>query len=296
MHFPYTAKSYAKINLALRVLGRREDGMHELSSLMVPVALCDHLRFALSQEFCYQGPPELDGEHNLIYRAWDLLRREYGIQGLTVEHDKRIPMGAGLGGGSSNAATTLIAACHLYGLRPGLSGLSRLAAELGADVPFFIESVPALASGIGERLQPVVLPEFALVLLMPPGSNATALVYRHLGLERGQRTGAVPLQLPAQMRYGDLLELAHNDLEPAARCIQPDLPELRAELERAGADRALMSGSGSSLFGLFATLERANAAVQDLRARLPQVSVEAVAPLPCLPENTDMLDSSQRSC
>jgi len=177
----------AKVNLVLRVLGRREDGYHEIASLMQSISLFDELDFSPHQRGiilrCPGNDLPTDGR-NLVYRAAAAFFRRTGIAGgVKIELRKRIPMAAGLGGGSSDAAATLSALNELYGAPLPAAELSSLAASLGADVPFFLFGPRAWAFGIGERLEPAApLPPFHLVLLHPPFEVPTGPVYQGLNL------------------------------------------------------------------------------------------------------------------
>lgn len=283
MSFPYTARSYAKVNISLRITGRRADGYHLLYSLMVPISLHDTLRFRPSSNgFQYHGPAHLDNTDNLIYRAWKILDTRYGIGGVEVEHDKVIPLGAGLGGGSSNAATTLTALANMHGLHVPIPELQAIALTLGADVPFFIEAVPALAEGIGEILSPVKLPPFGLVLINPGVEIPTHSVYSKLGIPL-QSTVQAPEKIEGVLNYDKLVSLCYNELEQAAQELLPNLNALKQYLIKAHADTAAMSGSGATVFGIFKSDAEATQAADTLQKQLPNMFVQAFKILPSLP-------------
>ncbi|MGC9530084.1 MAG: 4-(cytidine 5'-diphospho)-2-C-methyl-D-erythritol kinase [Candidatus Bipolaricaulaceae bacterium] len=254
--------AYAKLNLTLRVVGRRPDGYHLLESLMTAVELADLLelrprptavRLAGRRGPC---PPE----ENLAVRAAELLRSSTGVDaGVEITLEKNIPPGAGLGGGSADAAAVLAALNRLWGLNLGTGQLQRLGASLGADVPFFLGPSPAWAEGIGDALTTAVTPlPAAFLVLVPPFACPTGEVYRtydQLGL---------PLSSSGPSPQGLCL---HNDLWPAACRVRPALSRYRARLEAVCED-ALgvgMTGSGSALFAAFADRAAALAAGRRLR-------------------------------
>jgi 4-diphosphocytidyl-2-C-methyl-D-erythritol kinase len=249
----------AKLNLCLYLGGRRPDGLHELCSLFEPLELADLIEVtpaAADEVLC----PGVDGE-NLAARALAALREHgWDREPLRVEIEKRVPVAAGLGGGSADAAAILRLAAG------EVADLSRLAAELGADVPSQLRPALALVRGAGERVEPLPEPvEHAVVLLPGGGGLSTAEVFAEadrLGLGRSDAeldelagrlrevagAGASPLDYP---------ELLVNDLEPAALSLRPAIGEALAALRRAGAPVAILSGSGPTAVGLFGDLASA---------------------------------------
>ncbi|MBC7221612.1 4-(cytidine 5'-diphospho)-2-C-methyl-D-erythritol kinase [Candidatus Bipolaricaulota bacterium] len=256
-----TILAYAKLNLFLRVTGRREDGYHLLQSLFCAVDLADEIVLeALPRGIELAAPPELGPvERNLAYRAACLLLEgtELGV-GITLK--KKIPPGAGLGGGSSDAAAVLVGLNTLYGLGKSNEELMALGAKLGADAPFFFGKSPAWVEGIGERVYPAkisVPPAFLLVI--PPFSCATEKVYKAFD-ELG-----IPLSSPGPLpRVPPFV----NDLWPAAAHLYPELSRLRAMLEEVPSLGVGMSGSGSTLFLAFSSLDEAEKARAELSGRL----------------------------
>jgi len=265
-------KAYAKINLGLRVLRQREDGYHEILSLMQTIGLADELELILEEErgekpvMVEIEPPllEAEGEANLVHRAAVMFldMAEPALRPpVRIRLRKRIPVGAGLGGGSSDAAATLAGLDRLLKLELPQDRLAGLAAELGSDIPFFLEGGTCLVRGRGEwveRLPP--LPRYHLVLLLPPFSLPTAEVYRKFddldvdsGREDEETLWARPLQPPA----GHL----RNDLEEAALALRPELKEYRLFLERTGPAFFGMSGSGPAWFAGFTERERERASI-----------------------------------
>lgn len=263
----------AKLNLTLRVLGRRTDGYHEIISIMVPVGIFDELdlhtvpgsRILLQCE----GVPSPQGEENLVYRAAQEFCAKTGIAcGIQVRLFKGIPVAAGLGGGSSDAAATLLALNRMF--RPGLSrsGLVGLAASLGADIPFFLDSRPSVARGIGEILAPIEdWPKFWYVIVVPQVQVSTAWAYSQLDAkeltpERDDRIVTILGHLRTDVRY-----VLENDLEIVTASRFPIIHDIKKSLEDAGAEGALMSGSGPSVFGVFRSEDHA---VQAKSLLLPQ--------------------------
>lgn len=260
----------AKINLGLEILRRRADGYHDINTVFAAVGIFDEItlhRRADGLITCrVEGDPELEaGEDNLCVRAARALQAASAddSHGLDITLLKRIPMGAGLGGGSSDAAAVLAGAARLWNLRPEQGLLLDIAAGLGSDVPFFLRGGLAQAASRGEILAPVDL-EFPYgVLLVNPGIHVpTPWAYRAVG-----RTGERPAtDLVRHLRdaaddAGLLREHITNDFEAAVFAEHPVLPELKRRLYDAGAVLALMSGSGSTMFGLFSTVQAAEQAV-----------------------------------
>jgi 4-diphosphocytidyl-2-C-methyl-D-erythritol kinase len=252
----------AKLNLCLFLGPRREDGLHELCSLFEPLALADAIEVSEADrdEVLCEG---VDGE-NLAARALAALReRGWGRGPLRIEIGKRIPVAAGLGGGSADAAAVLRLAAG------EVADLEELAAELGADVPSQLDPALALVRGAGERVARLPDPEPHAVVLLPGGGGlSTAEVFAEadrLGLGRGaEELEALAQRLLTAAGAGalplDYAELLENDLEPAARALRPDVDEALGALREAGAPLALLTGSGPTAFGLFADLAAARAA------------------------------------
>ncbi|MFH1913767.1 MAG: 4-(cytidine 5'-diphospho)-2-C-methyl-D-erythritol kinase [Pseudomonadota bacterium] len=253
----------AKINLFLRVLGLRDDGYHELHTLFHPVeGLCDTLVAEPGPDGDFflrcPGHPNLEGPSNLVYQAWKAYGEATGLRtGLFVTLTKRIPMGGGLGGGSSNAAAMLRHLQSLAGERAlDWENLITLAARLGADVPFFLMDGPAEAKGIGERLTParVDLSGLTLVLACPDLHVDTAWAFRAFDAARSTPGAWESLTTHALDTKNaspvSPLPVA-NDLEPVVFQAHPMLRKIKEKLIRVGASAVAMSGSGACLFGLF---------------------------------------------
>ncbi len=234
-----TVLAYAKLNLSLRVMGQRADGYHLLQSLMVAVDLADELHMERRPQGVELVASSALGplEQNLVYKAAQLLHHRFG-HGVRITLVKKIPVGAGLGGGSSDAAATLAGLNLLWDLKLAPEELRAMAAHLGADVPFFLGPSPAWVEGIGEQVQPVPmdLPP-AFVIVVPPFGCPTPEVYRAydrlgLGFARPSAPGDAWI----------------NDLWPAAVVVRPELVALRVQVEQVAGRKAHLSGSGSALF------------------------------------------------
>ncbi len=258
----------AKVNLYLRVLGRRADGYHELVTVMQPLSLGDRLTVTPGGEglrFICEHPEAPQGPENLVWRAAQVFQEETGIQvaaRLTLQ--KKIPVAAGLGGGSSDAAGALQALNLLYGFPLEGPRLHSLACRLGADVPFFLGRGPAVGRGIGADLSPMSLPPYNYLLLNPGVALSTRWVYENLDLARLE--GAPP---PDSWDPVHPERWVHNDLSGVAVRRFPELAELKDRLRQAGAVTQSVSGSGPTVFGLFATWEAAREAARVLRRSFP---------------------------
>jgi 4-diphosphocytidyl-2-C-methyl-D-erythritol kinase len=246
----------AKVNLFLEVVGKRADGFHAVNTLMLAVSLVDSLDFALDGDDEIEltcSDPALDaGPENLVMRAAELLRRHTGCRaGARIRLTKRIPMQAGLGGGSSDAATTLVGLNRLWGLGLRVEELAVLAATLGSDVAFFLHPPVAWCTGRGEEVSPRPIGRsLHFVLVCPAFGLATAEVYRGVEVPAAPRNGAA---IQAALADGDVAELGrllHNRLQEPATRLRPDLTALLARLAATRPAGCLLSGSGSAIFAL----------------------------------------------
>jgi 4-diphosphocytidyl-2-C-methyl-D-erythritol kinase len=262
-----TKASPAKVNLYLRVLRKREDGYHDILSLMQKISLSDELTFATTGSGIAVRCPGTtlpEGEGNIVYRAaaafFSLIGRSPGIE-ITIR--KRIPIAAGLGGGSSNAATTLMTLNEMYGSPVTRDELMKIGTGLGADVPFFIFGKTAWACGIGDRLQESPLyPPLWFVLINPGFEISTKMVYQ--GLNLGLTKQGINYSIPRFSTTEDLIRGLTNDLESVTTRLHPVLDQIKALLLKSGARGALMSGSGPTVFGVFTDRESAVRAEKDL--------------------------------
>jgi 4-diphosphocytidyl-2-C-methyl-D-erythritol kinase len=269
---PVRVRAHAKINLDLRVLGTRLDGYHELRTVFQSIALHDVLTIVPREgpfaiECATAGVP-LD-RSNLIWRGaqalWRAARRAGDVRDVAVRLDKRIPLQAGLGGGSADAAAALIGLSRAWGLGVRPAQLTDVAASLGADVPFFLTGGTALGLGRGEEIYPLVdLPRHWIVLLVPGFGVSTVDAYAWYDADRELDRAVVrePQHVPGPWpsRAAQMI----NDLEPPIARRHPEIDHLKAALRRTGALAAAMSGSGSAVFGLFQRSAEARAAVSRL--------------------------------
>ncbi|MDL2221930.1 4-(cytidine 5'-diphospho)-2-C-methyl-D-erythritol kinase [Parabacteroides sp. OttesenSCG-928-N08] len=243
----------AKINLGLYVVEKRPDGYHNLETIFYPIPVKDALEVVTAERdsFTQTGIPiEGDPSTNLVMKALSLLRRHgFPIPPVEIHLHKNIPFGAGLGGGSADAACMLTLLNDLFALRIPLVRLEELAGELGADCPFFIQNRPLFATGIGNIFTPIELSlsGYRLCLVKPPVAVPTATAYSMVTPARP----AVSLPEIVKRPVAEWRELMANDFEPSVFASYPVVGEIKAELYRQGALYAAMSGSGSAVYGLF---------------------------------------------
>jgi len=247
----------AKLNLFLHVVGRREDGYHLLQTVFRLLDFSDQLQFALRDdgEIKLHTPlPGVPEEKDLCVRAAKLLQQESGVSlGADIFLEKHIPMGGGLGGGSSDAATTLLALNRLWKLGWKREPLSELGLRLGADVPVFIFGENAFAEGVGEKLSTIALPPAWYLVLMPPVHVSTAHVFASKELTRN----TIPIKIPPFS-----VEHGHNDLEPVVCRAYPEVANYLEWLRQLdNCRKAAMTGSGACVFAEFATESQARASL-----------------------------------
>ncbi|MFC5597162.1 4-(cytidine 5'-diphospho)-2-C-methyl-D-erythritol kinase [Deinococcus cellulosilyticus] len=258
----------AKVNLGLSVTGILENGYHTLHSLMVPLSVGDHLEFRPADQLSLvvEGADLPTDERNLVYRAARAYLDAAGVKsGVHITLYKKLPLASGVGGGSSDAATTLMALKTLF---PSDLDLHPLAKSLGADVPFFLVGQAALAEGIGEKLSPMKLPQIHLVLVNPGTEVSARDAYLWLD-QTGQFTPELPLR--------DILAALHNRqevpyfnaLEPAVVARHPEIGEVLQALQNHHLISPMMSGSGSTCFALAKSQQEAEEAVLKLRKQFP---------------------------
>jgi 4-diphosphocytidyl-2-C-methyl-D-erythritol kinase len=261
----------AKINVYLRITGRRADGYHLLDSLMIPIGLSDEITVQIEEgssgiSLVCDDPSLPIDDANLAYRAAALLSREADIDGhITIVLHKRIPAGAGLGGGSSDAAAVLKSLNTLLSLNISEDRLCRYGAQLGADVPFFIACRPARVEGIGDILTPVApLPHRWIVLVVPPFGVSTPWAYHQFDA-LPPPLPSIPPPFSARVSEWPSREQLINDLERAVFPTYPRIAATKSALLAYKAEGALMSGSGSSVFGIFQTRRLAEQARDNLQ-------------------------------
>ena len=261
-----TLPSFAKINLTLRVHGRRADGYHEIETVLQTITLNDRLTFRALEsgeiELACDAPGIPTDDTNLVHRAATALRERFRVTlGASIKLEKQIPAGGGLGGGSSNAAVALVALSHLWGIETSAAELSEIGAALGSDVPFFLSGGTALGTGRGERIEALPdAPLTYLVVVSPPVHVVTAEAYKLLNAPALTKVGrAVNFYVSREAPdfSVSLREALANDFEPAVPRHYPEIQRARDALTAAGARAAMLSGSGSSVFGVFDSRESA---------------------------------------
>jgi len=262
----------SKVNIMLRVLGRRSNGYHNLEMVMVPLTLCDEIRIIEtdSMEFFLSGMTNNvgDDDKNLAYRAAIELKSEFGIsKNVRIELNKRIPVAAGLGGGSSDAASVLKGLNLLWNLGLSPDKLAEIGGRLGSDIPFFCHEGAAYVRGIGDEVYPYeFFPDVHFLLVNPRIAVSTKLVYESLDLQLTQNGGGASVR-PLFRVFSDVSDLLHNDLESTTVSMFPEVGEIKRELLNLNADGALMSGSGSTVFGVFENCDTRDAAMTELSNR-----------------------------
>jgi 4-diphosphocytidyl-2-C-methyl-D-erythritol kinase len=276
----------AKLNLFLRVVGRRADGYHELDSIFVPITLGD--RIAIEARPSHRRLVTLHGsfgklpadERNLAVRAALDFVAEFAVTAeVLIDLHKAIPAGAGLGGGSSDAATVLLMMAALFRI-DAPERLAKVAMKIGADVPFFLNPVPARVTGIGEKIAPLgAIPQLALVVAVPPIEVSTAAVFRDLKPDHWSGAAADD-DVRAIMSGAVRPRLFVNDLARVAMVRWPEIARVKSHLEELGARAAAMTGSGAGVFGIFASPAAAENAAADLRLRDPTLTAVATAIYP----------------
>ena len=245
-----------KINMGLRVVRRRDDGYHELQTVMFPVrGLYDvvDIERTGSEGVVFEGRGmivDCPAADNLCVKAFELMRRRYGVDGVRIALDKRVPFGAGLGGGSADATAVVVGIDRLFGLGLSEAELIVAAAELGSDTAFFVRNTPQYCTGRGEVMSPVDLPleGWWLAVVKPDEGVSTREAYSGVVPQQPERELCLDLQLPVEQWQGIVV----NDFEPHIFAAHPRIAELKRRLLDSGAAYASMSGSGSALFGLFA--------------------------------------------
>lgn len=269
----FTLPSYAKINLFLRVVGKRADGFHEICTIFQTVSLCDSLTFNENDEVILTCDDEKipTGETNLIVKAARLLQDRFGIKiGARIHLEKRIPAPGGLGGGSSNAAIALLGLMKLWKLEIGLEELCEIGETLGSDVPFFFYGGTALGTGRGTEV--FSLEDFRqnhILIIAPKIDISTKDAFARLNVadltNKGSKSILPICRNEVNSLYSRQSELK-NDFERVIFEIEPETARAKKTLFDCGAKRALMSGSGASVFGIFETSEKLQSATDAVRS------------------------------
>lgn len=268
-------KAYAKINLALDVVGKREDGYHEVRMIMQTVKLYDKLTFRLLEEDTIRLKTNVGflpcDENNLIYKAVRCLKEQYHVkQGMEIDLYKCIPVAAGMAGGSTDCAAALIGASKLFGLHLDKQTLMKIGVRLGADVPYCIMRGTALSEGIGEILTPLPsIPDCKILIAKPPVGVSTKFVYEHLD-EQGIETHPDVDGMVQAIREGNLLGITNrmgNVLENVTIPEYPVIDQIKKCMIEQGALNAMMSGSGPTVFGIYEDREKAEKAKRIIQDR-----------------------------
>jgi len=289
-----TLRAHAKINWFLKILGRREDGFHEIESLIQKVSLHDVLKISPSDELSLKADGGIAEKENLVYKAASLLKSTYSVKaGAHMELYKNIPVGAGLGGGSSDAASALVGLNKLWSLGLSLESLSEIAAEIGSDVPFFLYGPASFAYGRGEKLAPCrAINTLHILLVKPPFEVSTAWAYNNLKTTRlpekdihqtaisenlhddlpkltkkTEKVNNIKLLIRniEEAQFGAISGSELNDLESVTSREFHVIDEIKDLLLELGAVFSLMSGSGSTVFGVFRSREEAEAASREFQ-------------------------------
>ncbi|HVF28257.1 MAG TPA: 4-(cytidine 5'-diphospho)-2-C-methyl-D-erythritol kinase [Pyrinomonadaceae bacterium] len=257
----FTLPAFAKINLDLRILGRRpSDNFHEIRTVVQTITLRDQLTFQKIDdgriELTCSDPGIPSDERNLVYCAALSLRHRYGVQeGALVRLEKRIPAQAGLGGGSSDAAVALLGLSRLWKLKISRDDLVNIGAELGTDVPFFFTGGTALGTGLGTNIYPLNdAPHRNLLVIMPGVKVSTADAYTALDaptLTKADSAAILPVSYADTQISDSLYDVMRNDFEPVIYKLYPEIERTRRALAEAGARKVLLAGSGASVFGVF---------------------------------------------
>lgn len=265
-------EAHAKINLSLDVLGKRDDGYHTLQMIMQAIQLHDTIsvyEIPAGVEIICEAPFVPNNSSNTAYKAAELLLQQYGIKsGVKIEIVKKIPVAAGLAGGSTDAAAVLKGINSMFSLGIEKADLKQLGKTIGADVPYCIMGGTALAEGIGEKLTALASPgNIPLLLVKPRIGVSTAWVYKNFDLERVKERPDTRLLISA-VEAGDLRTLAgnmKNVLESVTRQKYPVIEKIKNELIKLGALGSMMSGSGPTVFGIFEDVEKAQYAFNKLK-------------------------------
>lgn len=263
-------KSFAKINIGLNIISRREDGFHNLQTIFFPLSLHDTISLKKSNEFHFDSNDKilLEDKNNLIIRAHRLIENLIGEKiNCHIHLQKNIPIGAGLGGGSSNAAAVLKGLNELYSLKIDKSDLLKLALELGSDVPVFLEKLPAYAESRGEKIFPVHLSVNGFLLIVNPGIHIST----KWAFERIKPT--LPTTSISQIirddtiNFEELVKVASNDFEAVVFPLYPEIKEIKNQMLNFDSKLSLMTGTGSTVFGFFDDEEAANQAEQFFKCK-----------------------------
>jgi len=263
-------QSPAKVNLRLEILKKRDDGYHEIRTVFQKISLHDTLYFSLRKRkgisITTDNPDLPVGKTNLVHRAGHAFFQRAAYRGgLDVHIHKRIPLGAGLGGGSSNAAATLKALCQLLGSDLSHREMLELGLTIGADVPFFLRDGSAIATGVGEKLEKVTLPVLWYVLIYPNFEVSTRWAYQNSELTKNRFRLKIQKFLTTPC---GILSILHNDLERVVSRTFPEIELMKGMLRSSGAMGTMVTGSGPTVFGLYFEEGGVLAAYRGLRGKV----------------------------
>ncbi|MBO1004728.1 4-(cytidine 5'-diphospho)-2-C-methyl-D-erythritol kinase [Pseudogracilibacillus auburnensis] len=271
-------KAPAKINLSLDVLGKRNDGFHEVEMVMTTIDLADRIELVekKTDEIILNSQNRFvpDDRRNLAYQAAEVLKRKFAIkQGVDITIDKTIPVAAGLAGGSSDAAATLRGLNQLWGLQLSVEELAEIGSEIGSDVSFCVHGGTAIARGRGEKITKLPAPPNCWVILAKPEIGvSTADVYRNLNIEKIAHPNTKEIvQAIENQAYDKICTYMANALEDVTFSMYPEVLHIKQQMEKFGADAVLMSGSGPTVFGLVQHESRLNRIYNGLRGFCGQV-------------------------
>jgi len=273
-------KSFAKINLGLEVVGKREDDYHELRTLFQTINFYDVLQFrgARRNRIFLEGTDKAISwkEDNLIFKAALLLKEKFHVsKGIEIRVTKNIPPGKGLGGGSSNAAVTLYVLNKIWGLRMGKKALMDLGSKLGADVPFFFEGGLCLGLGRGDDIVPLSdLVSLPCLLILPPFSIQTVHIYGHFQSSLTSQNKDSKIIKFLEIRELSSLE---NRLEKTVFRLYPQLKAIKSLFRSSGAELSLVSGTGSAVFGLFSEKRKAEEVLRKMKSEHTSTLVETLS-------------------
>ena len=269
--FVLNVKAYGKINLTLEILGRRSDGYHNIVSIMQTISMYDELSFDLDNQLSvYSNNPRLDNQENVIFKAATLLKSATGYPGgAKIYLQKHIPMDSGLGGGSTDAASTLLTLSELWGVSLGTEKLLNLAIRIGSDVPFFLSGGTAMVSGTGDRICGIdKTPNMNVVILTTSTNieNKTATMYRHINPD-AYTDGTISEKLMHSLLTEESMseDLIHNAFSEVAVRMVPNLRTQRQALIDAGANNVHLTGSGPSLYSVTSSSEEAQLIAGNLK-------------------------------
>lgn len=270
--------SYAKANLYLKIGRKLKSGYHEITSVMQPVLLHDRISFEKIKEdeiIIESNNREIENKKNLAYIAADMLKKKYGIkEGIRMRVDKAIPISAGLGGGSSNAAHTLLTLNKLWGVKAGKKDLISMASKIGSDVPFFIEESSSIVSGIGEKIKPIKSMSINIVLANPGIKVATTKAYGWFDKSKAKPTKKSVNELVKALGRKDIKKVAgnmHNDFDEIVEKKHPIIKDIKTNFRRFDALHAMVVGSGPTVIGVFESIYTAREAYFKLKDMYPFV-------------------------